>query len=167
MGPRSGAGLRRVCRVRRRDAAGPAFRPGRDLGGPRLIGAFGVCVVAGGVFVADPALGFRPGTPSGTPDELSWHGILHGFAPVLAFLSLTVACFVFARRAADLNQRGWAACSVAVGILVQVLGAWATLSGNYVPLCVAIVLGFGWASAQAARLRAQVPAHDGPGLCPD
>src|SRR5215211_1229876 len=65
--------------------------PGRAaIWGPRLIGAFGVCVIAGGVFVADPALGFPPGTPSGTPDDLSWHGILHGFAPVLAFLSLTV-----------------------------------------------------------------------------
>jgi hypothetical protein len=54
-----------------------ALPPG--LGGtwaPRLIGAYGVGLVAAGVFRADPALGFPPGTP---PDarEVSWHGVVH------------------------------------------------------------------------------------------
>jgi hypothetical protein len=46
-----------------------ALHPGRaSTWGPILIGAFGVALVGGGVFVADPALGFPPGTPDGVPD---------------------------------------------------------------------------------------------------
>jgi hypothetical protein len=81
------AGMRRVLH------AGPG-----KAWGPWLIGAFGVSLVAGGVFVADPAFGFPPGTPDGAPDQLSWHGTLHAVAPVVGFLSLIAACFVFARR---------------------------------------------------------------------
>jgi hypothetical protein len=136
------AGMRRI------------LHPGRaGTWGPRLIGTFGVSLIAGGVFVADPALGFPPGTPAGTPDQLSWHGMLHAIAPAAGFLALTLACLVFARRSAALNQRAWAAYSVATGVAVQVLGGWTSMSGDYLPLGAAIVLGFGWASAQAARLR--------------
>jgi hypothetical protein len=133
-----------------------ALHPGRAATwGPRLIGAFGVALVAGGVFVADPGLGFPPGAPEGIPDEMSWHGIVHSAAPVLGFLSLTVACFVFARRATALKQRGWAASCVAIGVAVQALGAVPNVTDNFIPLWAAIVLGFGWASAQAARLLAE------------
>jgi hypothetical protein len=126
--------------------------------GPRLIGAFGVSLVAGGVFVADPGLGFPPGTPEGVPDELSWHGMLHGVAPVIGFLALSVTCFVFARRAFGRQQRAWAVASIAVGIGTQVLAAMPNLSNNFIPLWIAMVVGFGWLSVQVARLRAEL-AH--------
>ena len=55
-----------------------ALHPGRaGTWGPWLVGAFGVSLVLGGVFVADPALGFPPGTPEGTADDMTWHGVLH------------------------------------------------------------------------------------------
>jgi hypothetical protein len=121
-----------------------------------LIGAFGVSLVAGGVFVADPGLGFPPGTPEGVPDELSWHGMLHAVAPVVGFLALSAACFVFARRALGLRQRGWAAISLVVGVGIQILAAAPNFNHNFVPLWIAMVVGFGWVSAQLARVRAEL-----------
>src|SRR5688500_14918225 len=43
--------------------------------GPILIGVYGIGLIWGGVFVADPAFGYPVGTPDGAPAELSWHGI--------------------------------------------------------------------------------------------
>jgi hypothetical protein len=126
--------------------------------GPLLLGAFGVALVAGGVFLADAGLGFPPGAPQTTVHdvsfaELSWHGKLHAVAPPLGFLSLSLACFVFARRAAGLRQRGWAVLCVTVGVVIQVLGAMSNGSGNFVPLWIAMAAGFCWASAQVAQVR--------------
>jgi len=143
-------GMRRALRSRGR----------ASTWGPRLIGAFGVALIAGGVFVADAGLGFPAGTPEGVPDEFSWHGIVHAVAPVVGFLGLTLACFVFARRSVALKQKGWATFSVATGIAIQALGAIPNVNGNFIPLWAAMVLGFGWASAQAARLRAEVRGND-------
>ncbi|MGH8825116.1 MAG: DUF998 domain-containing protein [Jiangellaceae bacterium] len=132
--------------------------PGRGgTWGPRLIGVYGAALVMGGVFVADAALGFPPGTPEGTPDQLSWHGILHSVAPVLASLSLVVACFVFARRFAALGQRGWAAYCVATGVAGLVPDAFLDHDRFYVVLGVAVALGLLWASVMAARLLAELP----------
>jgi Protein of unknown function (DUF998) len=124
--------------------------------GPWLIGVFGVSLVAGGVFVADPALGFPPGTPEGVPEKISWHAMLHAVAPVTGFLALSLACFVFARRAFGLGQRAWAVTSIAVGVGIQILAAFPNLNHNFVPLWIAIVLGFGWLSGQLARVRADL-----------
>ena len=124
--------------------------------GPRLIGAFGGSLIAGGVFVADPAFGFPPGTPEGVPDQLSWHAVLHAIAPVIGFLALSVACFVFARRAFGLQQRAWAVTSVAIGVGIQFLAAMPNLNDNFIPLWAALVVGFGWVSGQAVRLRAEL-----------
>jgi hypothetical protein len=136
--------------MRRALSPGPA-----SVWGPRLIGAFGVALIGGGVFVADPGLGFPPGTPEGIPDEMSWHGIAHSAAPVVGFLALSLACFVFARRSLRLGQRRWAVWSIVTGVSIQVLGAMSNMSLNFIPLWAAMVLGFGWASAQAARLMPQ------------
>ena len=137
--------------VRRRLGTGRA-----GTWGPRLLGAFGVALVAGGVFVADPALGFPPGTPEGLPDEFTWHGMLHAVAPVAGFLALSVACFVFARRAAGRQQRAWAAFCVFVGVAIQLLGAVPNVNGNFLFLTSAMVLGFGWASVQIGWLMTEV-----------
>jgi hypothetical protein len=82
--------------------------------------------------------------------------MLHAVAPVTGFLALSLACFVFARRAFGLQQRGWAVTSIAVGVGIQILGALPNLNHNFVPLWTAIVLGFGWLSGQLARVRAEV-----------
>ncbi|MFC4334724.1 DUF998 domain-containing protein [Salininema proteolyticum] len=75
--------------------------------GPRMVGLYGIALIWGGVFVADPAFGFPVGTPDGAPAELSWHGLLHGFAAPVAGLTLLAACLIFARRFRRQGQTGW------------------------------------------------------------
>jgi hypothetical protein len=134
------------------------LHPGRaGTWGPWLYGAFGVSLIVGGVFVSDPGLGFPPGTPEGVPAEMSWHAAVHAVAPVVGFLALSLACFVFARRSYGLREPGWATFSVIVGIVIQALGAVSSATLNFIPLWSAMVLGFGWASLQAARLMAGRP----------
>lgn len=126
--------------------------PGRTWG-PRLIGAYGVGLVAGGVFVADPGLGFPAGAPAGMAEEFSWHGAIHAIAPPVAFLALVVACFVFARRYAAARQWGWAAYTAASGVAVIAVMAWPDPDTMSVRLAVAIAIGWAWASATALHLR--------------
>jgi Protein of unknown function (DUF998) len=142
----SAVGMRRV------------LHPGRGgTWGPLLVGAYGVGLIGGGVFIADAGAGFPPGAPAGAPEQLSWHGILHDVAHVLAFLSLIGACFVLARRFAALGQRGWATYCVATGVALLGLMAWPDRDTVLVQLAVAIVLGWAWLSVMAARLRTGLP----------
>jgi hypothetical protein len=123
------------------------LHPGRGgTWGPLLIGAVGVSLIAGGVFVADPAFGFPAGTPAGPPDVASWHGNLHGLAFAVGMLSLIAACLVFARRFRALAARGWATyCTVTGGAFV-ILSAAGVVGGDFRLVAVAIVLGWGWMS---------------------
>jgi hypothetical protein len=124
---------------------------------PPLVGVFGLGLVVGGVFRPDPALGFPPGAPTGTPEQMSWHGTLHAVASPLAFTALVLACFVVVRRAVVGRQRGWAAYSAATGGIALVLVAWPGQEGLSVRLAVAVTLAFAWTTAQALRLL--VPAR--------
>jgi hypothetical membrane protein len=129
--------------------------PGR-VWGPRLLLAYGVGLVAGGVFVADPGLGYPPGAPDGIPEQLTWHGLLHAVAPPVAFLSLIAAMFVVSRRFAADGRRGWAAASVATAVSTLVLSAWPDQSSAGIRLLVASTIGFAWLAAYAGHLRRRV-----------
>ena len=122
--------------------------------GPRLIGLYGLGLIAGGIFPPDPALGFPPGTPEGIPSQLSWHALLHAFAPPVAFLALVIACLIVARRFAAAGERGWAAYSVVTAIAAFVLAAPATSVG----LFAGVIVGWTWVSALAWRFLRDVPA---------
>jgi Protein of unknown function (DUF998) len=138
------------------------LHPGRGgTWAPLLVGGYGLGLIAGGVFIADPALGFPPGTPDGIPDQFSWHGTLHAFAPPLASLSLIVACFVLARRFAGLGHRGWATYSAATGVATLALSAWPNQATVSVRLAVAIVTGWTWVSVLATRLLVDPAATTG------
>lgn len=74
-----------------------ALHPGRaGTWGPWLVAAFGVGLVLGGVFPADPYLGFPAGFP--TPATPSWHSVVHGLAPGLALDAVIVATAVLLHR---------------------------------------------------------------------
>jgi hypothetical protein len=142
----SAAGMRRV------------LHPGRGgTWGPLLVAVYGAGLIMGGLFVADPALGFPPGTPEGTPDQLSWHGTVHAVAPVLASLALIAACLVFARRFAANRQRGWAASCLAIAVIDLAPGPFSSHDLFVVVLGVSAALGLGWVSVMAARLLNEVP----------
>jgi hypothetical protein len=120
----------------------------------RLIGGYGLGLVAAGLFRADPALGFPPGTPDG-PGSVSWHGILHLVSGAVGFGCLIAACFVLGRRYAREGRRGWATYSRTTGVVflagfLAVAGAagrpWATVT-----FIVTAVLAWAWVSAVAAH----------------
>lgn len=134
-----------------------AVHPGRaGTWGPWLLRGFGVGLIAAGVFIADPADGYPPGTPPGMPEQFSWHSLLHGVAAVLSFLSLVVACLVFARRFATRRQRGWMWYSSGTGAVALLLSSWYG-EGASITLLVAAAAGFAWVAALARQLRAELP----------
>jgi hypothetical protein len=128
--------------------------------GPLLVSIVGGGMIAAGIFAADPADGFPPGTPAGRPATLSGHGALHFVAAGLAFLSLIAVCFVFARRFAALGQRGWTVYSATTGVVF--LAAWIAVfvaPSNHavnVAFAVAVLHGLAWLSLTAARLRSDL-----------
>jgi hypothetical protein len=124
--------------------------------GPLLIGTFGLGVLMAGFFPTDPTLGFPPGTPEGATESISRAGKLHGLGFLLAFASLTAASFVFARWFHGAGLRGWMLYCLATGVVIPpiiVTGAKYPGTSSLLFALVAVV-GFGWVSAVAARLRA-------------
>lgn len=98
-------GLRRVIHTEKGSALGSY-----------LIGLFGAALIAAGLFVTDPGLGYPPGAPVGL-SVVTWHGQLHALAGYVAFFSVPFACFGFARHFAAARERGWARYSLVSGVL--------------------------------------------------
>ncbi|MBB5956434.1 hypothetical protein FHS29_003020 [Saccharothrix tamanrassetensis] len=120
--------------------------------GPVLLGIFAVGMIAGGVFVADPAFGFPVGAPEGQPEVLSWHGTLHGVAFFASFPALIASCFVFARRFSG----GWSWFCVVAGLVSVAPMAFMGSEWGTVVLYGVAVVSWLWVSAVAAKLRAEV-----------
>lgn len=115
--------------------------------GPRLFGLYGIALVWGGVFVADPAFGYPIGTPDGAPAEQSWHSILHAFAAPGAGLTLLAACFVFARRFRSERRTAWRAVCYTVPALYLALIAVTFAAADYRWMLTGGALIWLWASA--------------------
>jgi hypothetical protein len=120
--------------------------------GPWLLAGYGVGMVGGGLFTADPRDGFPPGT---TTNEVSWHGNLHLVFGGLGFLSLVAACFVLARVVLPWFSR-------ITGALFIVSFAGIASGGGNVALnlafTAAVVLVSVWLSVVSARLYKGVTA---------
>ena len=134
--------------------------------GPLLVGLYGLGLIGAGFFIADPARGFPPGTPADA-HVISWHGMMHLVSGAIGFLGLIAACMVFARRFALMKQRAWAVYSVATGVLFFAafvgIASGSQQGGNVLVVVtlaftVAVVLGWAWVSAMAARLMKKAAA---------
>lgn len=126
--------------------------------GPLLLAGYGLGLIGAGVFIADPAFGFPPGTP---PDanSISWHGLLHIAAAALGFLCLIAATVVFNRRFAVQRQPRWAAYSIATGV-VFLAGFVGIASGSgttwsVLGFWVAVVLAWSWITVLCLRTIAE------------
>jgi hypothetical membrane protein len=98
-----------------------ALRGGRaGTWAPILMTAIGIGLIGGGIFHPDPSNGFPPGAPLGNTAVSSWHGALHLVCGSVAFLSLSLACFVFARCYAGRSERGLQIASIVAGIACAV-----------------------------------------------
>jgi hypothetical protein len=137
--------------VRRAFTAGPG-----SVWGPRLLAAYGVSLVLAGLFRADPALGFPPGTPDG-PMPISWHGYVHFAVGTVGFSAFIAACLVVARRQSRSGDRGqaWFSRVTAVVFLAGFVGI---SSGSAGPASLAfyasVTLGWAWITLLCRRLAA-------------
>ena len=137
------------------------IRPGRaQTWGPRLLGVYGAGLVLAGVFTADPALGFPPGTPDRIPDTMTLHGTIHAIMPPVGFTALIAACLVFARRFREERATAWAAYSVVTAIVALLLVVPVPPDGASALLAAGIVVGWVWVTALAARLLTAGPGPD-------
>jgi hypothetical membrane protein len=125
--------------------------------GPRFCALFGVGLVIGGIFKADPALGLPAGAPEGYPEHLTTHAMIHAVAPPLAFLSLIAACLVIARRFAADGLRRAALLTRIVAAVCFVLSV-PVGPGFSIRLFVAVALAFAWLAAYAVYLLRRIKA---------
>lgn len=123
---------------------------------PRLLAVFGFGTLGGGIFRADPALGFPVGTPENAT-SVSWHGVLHFTLGGIGFLCLILACAVLARRLWREGVRGWAVFTGVTGLvffagfagIASGSAGESTTLGFYFAVC----LAFAWLAAFCARSR--------------
>jgi hypothetical protein len=96
-----------------------ALRPGTGSRAyPVLKGLTGISLIGAGFFAQDPASGYPPGAALTAP---TFHGDIHQICAFVSVTALALSCFVLARRfALEPRWRGWAAYTVASGILILV-----------------------------------------------
>ena len=120
------------------------------------LGLYGLGLIGAGLFRADPAFGFPPGTPA-TAHAISGHGLLHIICGGLGFLALIAACLVTARRCAARGHHGWAVWSAATGIVFCAAFAGIATGSDRSAIVLAfygaVALAWTWLSALSARLR--------------
>ena len=133
-----------------------------------LFGIFSVGLIVAGLFSTDPHLGYPPGVPAG---PTTTHGAIHGVAGLFDFISIAAVAillgFYFAREP---SWRRWSAPSILIGVLILMLfvilnvtatmdmtGDWPNAPTGLVQR-VAIVLGWGWLAAVAAKLALSRPS---------
>ena len=126
---------------------------------PRMLVLYGAGLICAGVFRADPALGFPPGTPL-THNPMSWHGKMHFVAGTVGFIGLIASCFILANRFRGSSQIGWSAYSLITGIVF--LTAFAAIASGSQGLTVvyfslAVVLSFVWLSGVFNHFRSIMP----------
>jgi hypothetical protein len=125
--------------------------------GPAFLAILGVCILASGPFVTDPAL------TAAFSSQASWHGTVHGLLGAMAFTLMPVSCFVFYRRfRADRNWRAFANWTLATCIVISLAivllkVAQLGLVGGFVGFFqrIALVAFFGWMFAFATALRSR------------
>jgi hypothetical protein len=147
-----------------------ALSAGRGrIWGPILLGVYGLGLIGAGFFIADPAFGFPRGTAA-SAHTISWHGLLHFICGGIGFLALIAACFVLARRFSSQRQRGWAAYSVATGVIFFAafvgIATGSGQSGSVIGFWIGVVVAWVWVLALALKLlteRARAQNQDGKG----
>jgi hypothetical protein len=130
--------------------------------GPILLCGYGIGLLGAGVFSADPAPGFPPGTPAGAGGS-STAGLLHFVFGGIGFYALIAACFVFAHRFWSRSHTRWAVLSSAMGVAFLAsfgrIASGSTTPATIISFYIAVAAIWCWLSAvfleamSAAQLR--------------
>jgi hypothetical membrane protein len=121
--------------------------------GPPLVGAFGTGLVLSGLFNVDDDSGAPPGVAIVAKADYTWHMYAHNLSAMLAFICLSLACFVFLRRFALRRATGWAVASGFVGAATFVL-FFAPIGTPSLRLAIATLFIFIWTTALFLSVRA-------------
>jgi hypothetical protein len=129
----------------------------------RSFTVLGIAFILGGVFVADPAFGFPPGTPEGMAKQMSWHSMIHGVAPVIGSFAISAALSILARRLWKQGRRGASLLTVLVVIVSFVLSAlppitadWDRGEFNFLPLWIGLTLVYLYTALLLVKLKAEL-----------
>jgi len=134
--------------------------------GPRLLGLYGLGLVGAGIFKADPAMGFPPGTAADA-HTVSTAGLLHFVCGAIGFLGLIAACFLLARYFKTTNQYSWRKFSLFTGVfyLLAFVGiamgsqqSSAIVTTVILGFTAAVILGWAWITATLGQLKSET-AH--------
>jgi hypothetical membrane protein len=106
----------------------------------RLVLVFGVCLALAGIFVSDPV----------PQDRATWQGTTHNIVSIVAFTSLTLACFTAIRWQLTRWWRRYCVVSgMAVPVLFVISGGVPDTTGVWQRLT--IVVGWTWLAVLAIR----------------
>jgi len=131
-----------------------ALRPQSRIAG-WVLSLFGVGMLVGAVFPADPVDGFPVGTPEGFPTTISTPGAIHFIGGALGFLALAVSCIVVGVALFRRRDRAMAALSFVAGL--SVLGGFAMpavlpATGPVAGIWFSVVVGWIWLGVTSAHL---------------
>jgi hypothetical membrane protein len=124
---------------------------------PRMLALYGIGLIGAGIFRADPALGFPPGTPL-DHNPMSWHGQMHFVAGGIGFTGLIASCFICASRYRTFGHTGWSIYSLITGVFF--LGGFTGVASGakgiaIVLFSLAVVESFAWLSSVFQHIRSQ------------
>ncbi|MFF4235768.1 DUF998 domain-containing protein [Actinomadura geliboluensis] len=117
---------------------------------PILVGVFGAGLVAAGIFTMDAEKGFPVGTPEGPVAQMSWHGIAHSAAAVVAFTALAIAAIVMTVRCARRRAIAPAVLNAIAALVLLV-----PMSPDHMSIQIAVngLVAFTWTTVLAMSLR--------------
>ncbi|HEV2662357.1 MAG TPA: DUF998 domain-containing protein [Ktedonobacteraceae bacterium] len=129
-----------------------SLHPGRaGTWGPLLIGAYGLGLIAVGVFRTDPANGFPPGVIATTGP--SWHGAIHALGGLFIFLVLAAALAVFFRFFLARKERWWAFYCLASAVLILLIFFTSFTNAAFTARILRLATFIGWMAASVIAIK--------------
>jgi Protein of unknown function (DUF998) len=133
---------------------------------PRLLAGYGLGLIGAGIFRADAADGFPPGTRGGPAAHLSGHGIMHLMFGTIGFACLIGACFVVARSYHRRACRRGAVASALVGVVFTAgfagIATGVTSEAVNLSFAAAVIISSAWMTTVAVDLYRRTRAGTDP-----
>ena len=116
-----------------------------------MIGAYGLGLIAVGVFRTDPANGFPPGVIAAT--QPSWHGVIHALGGLFVFVMLSAALAVFVRLFLAWKERWWAFYCLASAVLILLIFFTGFSNAAFMARTLRLATLIGWMAASVIAIK--------------